>query len=90
MVRKMFGEVTSRITYTRTFTCNTFCKIYRGGPTLFLSVHPLILAKCSQNRQTKIDKNYFLRSLKVPGCLLLMCVHLKWYVNHIGYDWECF
>ena len=27
----------------------------------FLSVHPLILAKCSQDRQTKIDKNYFLR-----------------------------
>ena len=35
-----------------------------GGPTLLMSVHPLILAKCSQNRQTKIDKidnNYFLR-----------------------------
>ena len=31
-----------------------------GGPTLLMSVHPLILAKCSQNRQTKIDKNYFL------------------------------
>ena len=28
-----------------------------GGPTLLMSVHPLILAKCSQNRQTKIDKN---------------------------------
>ena len=28
-----------------------------GGPTLFLSVHPLILAKCSQNRQVhKIDR----------------------------------
>ena len=56
---------------------------------------PLILAKCSQNRQTKIDKNrqkLFFCALKVPGCLLLMCVHLilKWYVNHIGYDRECF
>ena len=30
-----------------------------GGPTLLMSVQPLILAKCSQNRQTKIDKNYF-------------------------------
>ena len=28
-----------------------------GGPTLLMSVHSLILAKCSQNRQTKIDKN---------------------------------
>ena len=26
-----------------------------GGPTLLMSVHPLILAKCSHNRQTKID-----------------------------------
>ena len=64
-----------------------------GGPTLLMSVHPLILAKCSQNRQTKIYKNIqklFFCALKVPGCLLLMRVHLKWYVNHIGYDWECF
>ena len=22
--------------------------------------------------------------------IILMCVHLKWYVNHIGYDWDCF
>ena len=28
-----------------------------GGSTLLMSVHPLILAKCSQNRQTKIDKD---------------------------------
>ena len=42
---------------------------------------------------TKINKNrqqLFFCALRVPGCLLLMCVHLKWYVNHIGYDWECF
>ena len=46
-----------------------------GGPTLLMSVHPLILAKCSQNRQTKIDKNrqkLFFCAMKVPGCLLLM------------------
>ena len=27
------------------------------GPTLLMSIHPLIVAKCSQNGQTKIDKN---------------------------------
>ena len=55
-----------------------------------MSVHPLILAKFSQNRQTKIDKNYFLRFEGSWMLIILMCVHLKWYVNHIGYDWECF
>ena len=67
-----------------------FTKLGPGGLTLLMSVHPLILAKCSQNRQTKIAENNFFCALKVPRCLLLMCVHLKWYVNHIGYDWECF
>ena len=46
--------------------------ILGGGPTLLMSVHPLVLAKCSQNRQTKIDKNYFVCALRVPGCLLLI------------------
>ena len=30
MVRKTFGEITYRITYTRAFTYNTFCKINKS------------------------------------------------------------
>ena len=38
-----------------------------------MSVHPLFLAKCSQNRQTKIDKNYYFAL-----SLLVLCRVLFW------------
>ena len=39
------------------------------------------------------DKIRQKKILRFEGSWMLiidMCVHLKWYVNHIGYDWECF
>ena len=63
-----------------------------GGPTLLMSVHPLILAKCSQNRQTNIDKNrqkYICLRFEGSWMLIIDVCSFKMVCN-IGYDWECF
>ena len=48
-----------------------------GGPTLLMSVHPLVFAKQTQTKKDKTDKNYFLRlegswMLIIDMCLFKM------------------
>ena len=60
------------------------CNDWGGGLTLFLSAHPLILAKCSQNRQTKIDVCSFKMVCKSHRLWLGMFLNTFFYFEYLG------